>query len=122
MLQRDRPDRHHVQLRGHHHGLSGADHRCRRRVAVRVDVDQQRQRRGHHGRDAYPKGGVYTITITAKNSVGHATQNFTLTADQTPAVTDAAKATATVGTAFSFAVATTGFPLPALTAAGLPSG
>jgi hypothetical protein len=67
--------------------------------------------------------GTYTVTITAKNSTGAATQSFVLTVNSGLAITSAATATATAGKAFSFTVATTGTPAPTLTHAGtLPSG
>ena len=67
--------------------------------------------------------GQFTITITAKNSADATTQSFVLTVNQTPSVTSAATAIATVGSQFSFAVATSGYPLPGLTqAGGLPGG
>src|SRR5207237_7254060 len=52
-----------------------------------------------------------------------ATQTFTLTVNEAPAVTSPGAATFTVGSAESFIVAATGFPIPALTATGdLPDG
>ena len=68
--------------------------------------------------------GSYPITITATNTIGMpATQSFTLTVGQAPAITSAATATATVGTALSFAVTTSGTPVPHLAETGsLPSG
>src|SRR5207248_2636983 len=48
---------------------------------------------------------------------------FTLTVNEAPAVTSPGAATFTVGSAESFIVAATGFPIPALTATGaLPDG
>ncbi len=68
-------------------------------------------------------GGVFTLTITARNTLGSAIQTFTLTVNQVPAITSAATATATVGTASSFTVKTSGYPLPAITESGaLPGG
>ena len=67
--------------------------------------------------------GTYTLTVTASNSVGTATQTFVLTVNSGLAITSANSATATSGTAFSFTVSTTGTPAPTLTRAGtLPSG
>jgi hypothetical protein len=67
--------------------------------------------------------GTYTLTITAKNSGGTATQSFVLTVNSGLAITSAASDTVTSGKAFSFAVTTTGTPTPTLThAGGLPSG
>jgi hypothetical protein len=70
-------------------------------------------------------GGVYDITITASNGVGSpATQSFTLTVDQAPAIVPSANPPAfTVGTAGSFTVESTGYPTPGLSDSGsLPSG
>ncbi|MGO9752880.1 MAG: beta strand repeat-containing protein, partial [Solirubrobacteraceae bacterium] len=68
-------------------------------------------------------GGVFTLTITAKNTLGSAVQTFTLTVNQVPAITSAATTTAKVGTAFSFTVKTSGYPVPAITESGtLPAG
>jgi hypothetical protein len=68
--------------------------------------------------------GTYALTLTASNGVPpDATQNFTLTVDQAPAITSANAATFIVGAAGSFAVTTTGSPVPGLSEAGtLPSG
>ncbi|OWK34713.1 Fibronectin type III domain protein [Fimbriiglobus ruber] len=68
--------------------------------------------------------GPYTFTLTADNGFGTpATQTFTLNVDQNPAITSAATDTLTVGTAGTFSVTTTGFPISALTETGaLPSG
>jgi len=77
-------------------------------------------------------GGVYTLCLTASNTVGsNATQAFTLTVDQAPAITSASSKTFTSGTAGSFTVTTKGYLAPALsdsspvggcTASSLPSG
>jgi len=68
-------------------------------------------------------GGTYTITITATNSTGTATQSFTLTVNQAPVITSAKSATFTVGTAESFTVTTAAMPTPSLIETGtLPSG
>jgi hypothetical protein len=67
--------------------------------------------------------GTYTLTVTAKNSTGVATQSLQLTVNSGLAITSAASATATSGTAFSFNVTTTGTPAPTLSRAGtLPPG
>jgi hypothetical protein len=68
--------------------------------------------------------GAFPITITANNGIGTAaTQSFTLTVGQAPAITSGASTTFTVGAAGSFSVATTGFPAPSLTETGaLPGG
>jgi hypothetical protein len=68
-------------------------------------------------------GGTYVFTITATNNQGTARQTFTLTVDQTPAITSKASTTFTAGSAGTFTVTTTGFPAPALTWTGaLPAG
>jgi large repetitive protein len=76
------------------------------------------------GTPAAGTGRVYSITITANNGVGTpATQTFTLTVDQVPAITSASAATFTVGTAGSFTIKATGFPAPIFTETGaLPNG
>jgi len=67
--------------------------------------------------------GTYPITFTATNPSGTVTQSFVLTVTGAPAITTAASATATVGSAFNFAVKATGAPAPTLTEAGaLPQG
>ncbi len=75
-------------------------------------------------------GGTYTVCINATNSVGSATQNFTLTVTQLPAVTNANSANFSVGTAGSFQATASGYPAPSFsntafsgcTPSTLPSG
>jgi hypothetical protein len=68
-------------------------------------------------------GGVYTLTITASNGGSDATQTFTLTVNQAPAVTSANSATFTVGNTGGFTVQAAGFPVPTLSESGaLPTG
>jgi hypothetical protein len=76
------------------------------------------------GTPAAGAGGIYSIAITASNGIGsNATQNFTLTVDQAPAITSASSTTFTAGTAGSFSVTGTGFPSPTFSETGaLPSG
>jgi hypothetical protein len=76
------------------------------------------------GTPAAGTGGTYNITITASNGVSpNATQSFTLTVDQAPAITSANHTTFTIGMAGSFQVTATGFPAPTFTTSGpLPSG
>jgi hypothetical protein len=76
------------------------------------------------GTPAAGTGGVYTISVTARNAAGtSAAQNFTLTVGQAPAITSGASTTFTIGTAGSFTVTATGYPAPTLTKTGtLPSG
>ena len=76
------------------------------------------------GTPAAGTGKTYSLSIKAHNGIGtDATQTFTLTVDQAPAITSGTSATFTVGAAGTFAVTATGFPTPSLTeAGGLPSG
>ena len=69
-------------------------------------------------------GGTCNLTFKASNSVGtDATQKFTLTVNQAPAITSAANSTFLVGTAGTFTVTVTGYPAPTLSQTGtLPSG
>ncbi len=76
------------------------------------------------GTPAAGTGGTYPISITAANgNLPNATQSFTLTVDQAPAITSGAGTTFTTGTAGSFTVTSTGFPTPSYSEFGnLPSG
>ncbi len=69
-------------------------------------------------------GGTYHLIITASNDqVPGATQNFTLTVNEAPAITSSASTPFVVGIAKSFTVTTTGFPTATLTESGaLPAG
>ena len=69
-------------------------------------------------------GGIYGVTFTASNGVGSsATQSFTLTVHEAPAITSGNGAVFAVGNAGNFAVTRSGFPLPSLNRSGtLPSG
>ena len=69
-------------------------------------------------------GGAYHFTITASNSIpSKATQAFTLTVDQGPAITSAAKAKFKHGKRGSFTVRTSGYPAATLTRTGhMPRG
>ena len=70
-------------------------------------------------------GGTYVLTITAANGVvPDATQTFTLTVDEAPAITSADNTTFTVGTLGTFTVTTTGFPTatPLTETGALPTG
>jgi len=66
----------------------------------------------------------YSFTIQASNGVGApATQLFTLTINQAPAITSAGSTTLVVGQPGGFAVTTTGFPSAVLSETGvLPAG
>ena len=69
-------------------------------------------------------GGTYPLTLTAANGVQpDATQSFTLTVNQAPAITSASTATFTAGTAGTFTVTTTGSPTASISETGtLPAG
>jgi hypothetical protein len=69
-------------------------------------------------------GGVYKISFVAHNGVGaDATQSFTLTVDQAPAITSSSSVKFGAGAYASFLATTTGFPKSALNDSGLlPSG
>ena len=76
------------------------------------------------GTPATGTGGVYNITFTANNGVGTAaTQNFTLTVDEAPAIASANSTSFAVGSPGTFTVTATGFPVPTLSESGiLPIG
>ncbi|MGA2231470.1 MAG: putative Ig domain-containing protein [Tepidisphaeraceae bacterium] len=76
------------------------------------------------GTPAATAGGSYLLTITGANGVGGvASQTFTLTVDEAPAITSSSSATFITGDDSSFAIATAGFPAAALTETGtLPTG
>lgn len=76
------------------------------------------------GTPAAGTAGPYSITIKAANgTLPDASQSFTLTVDQAPAITSAAATTFTAGTAGTFTVTTTGTPNAAIsTTSTLPSG
>jgi autotransporter-associated beta strand protein len=76
------------------------------------------------GTPAAGTGKVYSFVITAHNGIGtNATQTFTLTVDQQPAITSASGATFTTGQLGTFSITSSGFPKPSLSEAGaLPSG
>jgi hypothetical protein len=66
----------------------------------------------------------HVLTVTAHNGAGSdATQTFTLTVEQAPAITSGAGATFTVGSGGAFTVTAIGSPTPSLSEAGaLPAG
>ena len=76
------------------------------------------------GTPAAGTGGAYSLAITASNGVGSsATQTFTLTVDQAPAITNANGANFTAGVPGSFMVSTSAYPNATLSESGtLPSG
>ena len=68
-------------------------------------------------------GGTYNVTITATNSLGTTTETYTLKVNEAPTITSANNTTATIGTALSFQVTSTGYPAPNYSLTGaLPSG
>ena len=76
------------------------------------------------GTPATGTGGIYPITLTAQNGVApNATQNFTLTVNERPAFIPPHQATFRVGTASTFTLTTTGFPVPEISGSGAwPAG
>jgi hypothetical protein len=76
------------------------------------------------GTPAAGTGGAYPIIITAQNGVSpNATQNFTLTVNQAPAITSATSTSFALGSANSFSVTATGYPASTFSETGsLPSG
>lgn len=76
------------------------------------------------GTPAAGSGGVYYLALTAHNGINpDATQNFTLTVNQAPAITSAASTTFSTGVMGNFTVTTTGFPVSAISESGaLPNG
>jgi hypothetical protein len=76
------------------------------------------------GTPASGSGGTYALTLTAGNGAGVvATQNFTLTIAQPPAITSVAAVSFPIAVPSSFALTATGFPSPTFAASGaLPPG
>jgi hypothetical protein len=76
------------------------------------------------GTPAAGTGAAYPITITAQNGASpNATQNFTLTVDQAPAITSANSTTFALNAAGTFTVTATGYPAPTFSETGtLPVG
>ena len=68
-------------------------------------------------------GGSYPLTIKATNSVSTASQSFTLTVNQAPAITSANHASFVIERNSSFTITTTAHPTASLTETGtLPKG
>ena len=68
-------------------------------------------------------GGKYPLVVTASNAAGSASAHTILKVAEGPAITSLDRDQGTKGVAMSpFAVMTTGFPTPDLTASGLPRG
>jgi hypothetical protein len=76
------------------------------------------------GTPSAPAGGIYILTIKAKNGVvPNAKQTFTLSVEQAPAITSANTTSFTIGSLGKFTITTTGFPAAAITESGtLPIG
>jgi hypothetical protein len=76
------------------------------------------------GMPAAGTAGIHTFSITAQNGFPpNATQSFTLTIDQPPAITSANNTAFLLNVAGTFTVTSTGFPTPALSESGaLPNG
>ena len=76
------------------------------------------------GTPAAGSGGSYPLTFSASNGIGQpATQSFTLTVNQAPAITSAASTSFQSGSAATFTVTTNGFPGATLSVSGsLPTG
>ena len=68
--------------------------------------------------------GLFTVTLSDSNGVGSAaTQVFSLTVDQAPAITPSGSTTFTTGSAGTISFSTTGYPAISFTETGaLPSG
>jgi hypothetical protein len=75
------------------------------------------------GTPAAGAGGNYALTFSAGNGVGSGvTQPFALNIGEPPQITSTNSAAFTVGANGSFTVTATGYPMPALSAIGLPGG
>jgi streptogramin lyase len=75
------------------------------------------------GTPATGSGGTYTINLFASNSYGNDSATFTLKINEAPVITSSNTATATIGSAFSFQVTSTGYPSATYSLAGmLPKG
>jgi kumamolisin len=69
--------------------------------------------------------GVFTGTVTAGNGIGTAaTQNFSITVDQAPTITNGPPPNGTNGTPYSFSYQASGYPAPtfSVTPDSLPTG
>jgi hypothetical protein len=73
------------------------------------------------GKPSAGSGGSYSLVFTATNGVlPSATQTFTLTVNEAPAITSANAVTFTAGQKNSFTVTTSGFPAATLSETGAP--
>lgn len=70
------------------------------------------------GTPAAHTGGTYPLVVTAVNSIGSATQAFTLTVDQAPAFTSAASTTFKASSKHTFTFRTSGYPAAKLSRSG----
>ena len=73
------------------------------------------------GPPATGTGGVYPISITAKNIAGTVNQNFTLTVDEAPSILSSSTATVTTGSSQTIQILT-GHSYPATTSLQVTSG
>src|SRR5262249_19576075 len=71
------------------------------------------------GTPAAGSGGVYPVTLTVANASGKATETFTITVGQAPAITSAGTATFVMGRQNSFTIKTTGFPAASFNASAI---
>ena len=68
-------------------------------------------------------GGLYNLTLIATNTAGNGMQPFALTVNDVSNITSASSTTFSTGTAGSFTVTATGFPVPTISETGaLPNG
>jgi hypothetical protein len=75
------------------------------------------------GTPSATSGGVYTETITASNAAGTTTQTLALTVNAAPVLTANASTSVTVGIPMTaLTVRASGYPVPSITASGLPNG
>jgi Putative Ig domain len=75
------------------------------------------------GTPATGTGGQYNLVLTATNTIGSGTQNFTLTVREAPKITSSSSVTFTRGQASSFTISASGWPLPSISRTGtLPPG
>jgi subtilase family serine protease len=75
------------------------------------------------GTPAPGSAGLYMLHFSASNGFGSAAlQTFALTVSQTPLITSAATDEFTLGQGGTFTVTTSGFPVAALSASGMPAG
>ena len=77
-----------------------------------------------HGTPGAGTGGIYYFNLIATSDAGSATQAFTLTLGQAPAITVPAAGTVTLGAPVNLIITSTGYPTPALSvsAGTLPAG